>query len=182
MTLFLPTHQTNHYPLRYWINQGAPNTDFWAHEFSKHATCFSTFDVPCYGPEYVPYSEIPDFFETAILYYRRLPTYDWLSAAQITPSNSTTYTLSAFQNALTTGYGALPFVGCSGPRFNATARGAGSADNGRTVVSEVWYYFHAAGRPQSGAWLPVNATGYLTSCAKTPGALTYPVPTNGSTW
>lgn len=30
---------------KYWINQGAPNSDFWGHEFSKHATCFSTFQV-----------------------------------------------------------------------------------------------------------------------------------------
>lgn len=29
----------------YWINQGAPNSDFWGHEFSKHATCYSTFQV-----------------------------------------------------------------------------------------------------------------------------------------
>lgn len=29
----------------YWINQGASNADFWAHEFSKHATCYSTFQV-----------------------------------------------------------------------------------------------------------------------------------------
>lgn len=34
------------YMNKYWVNQGASNEGFWAHEFSKHATCYSTFDVP----------------------------------------------------------------------------------------------------------------------------------------
>jgi len=128
----------------YWINQGGPNYDFWGHEFSKHATCFSTFDVPCYGPQYVQHQEVVEFFETAIMYYRRLPTFGFLNAAGIKPSNTTTYSLSAMQSALTRGYGAVPYIGCSGPRYNTTAAGAGSSDNGYTVVSEMWYYFHVS--------------------------------------
>lgn len=150
---------------KYWINQGAPNTDFWyarifllchpsrrreslqlyrGHEFSKHGTCFSTFDVPCYGPSYVNHSDVVDFFETAILYYNRLPTYGWLSAANIRPSNSTNYTLSDMQSALGKGYGAVPYLGCSGPRYNTTTAGAGSNDTGYTVLSETWYYFNVS--------------------------------------
>lgn len=129
---------------KYWINQGAPNYEFWEHEFSKHGTCFSTFDVPCYGPQYVEHQEIVQFFETAILYYRRLPTWGWLDQAGIKPSNTTTYSIGQFQNALTEGYGALPYIGCSGPRYNETAAGAGSTDNGRTQISEAWYYFHVS--------------------------------------
>jgi ribonuclease T2 len=129
---------------KYWINQGAPNTDFWAHEFSKHATCYSTFDVPCYGPEYVEHQEVPEFFETAIKYYQRLPTYEWLSAQGIKPSNRTTVALTDLQSALVKGYGALPYIGCSGPRWNETSAGKGSKDNGRTQISEVWYYFHVS--------------------------------------
>lgn len=149
-------------------------TDFTRHEFSKHATCFSTFDVPCYGPSYVEHSEIVDFFETAIMYYQRLPTWGWLNAANIYPSNSSTasYSLSEMQNALTNGYGALPYIGCSGPRFNTTTEGAGSTDNGYTVLSEVWYNFHTFGKPQRGAWAPLNAT-YSTNCAKAKGAIKY---------
>ncbi|KAL1310471.1 hypothetical protein AAFC00_000763 [Neodothiora populina] len=167
---------------KYWINQGAPNSDFWGHEFSKHATCYSTFDVPCYGPEYVEHEEVVDFFQTAIMYYRRLPTWDFLASAGIKPSNTTTYSLSSFQSALNKGYGALPYIGCSGPRYNETAAGANSTDSGRTVISEVWYYFHAYGRPQSGAWLPTNTTGSGSSCAKAPGALHYYQRSNGSVW
>ncbi|KAG9779101.1 ribonuclease T2, partial [Aureobasidium melanogenum] len=157
----------------YWVNQGAPNTDFWAHEFSKHATCFSTFDLPCYGPEYVKHQEVVEFFETAIKYYNRLPTWEWLNEAKIVPSNSTTYTLSDLQAALTQKYGATPYIGCSGPRYNTTEAGKDSSDNGRTVISEVWYYSHVIGRPQDGNSIPVNATGSNTSCAKAKGALHY---------
>ncbi|KAI5208168.1 ribonuclease T2 [Aureobasidium subglaciale] len=167
---------------KYWINQGASNDEFFAHEFSKHATCFSTFDIPCYGPEYTPHQEIVEFFETAIQYYRRLPTWGWLAQAGIKPSNTTTYSLSQFQTALNSSYGALPYIGCSGPRFNETAAGRNSTDNGRTQISEVWYYFHAFGRPQRGQWLPVSASGFTTTCAKTANALRYPLRANGSVW
>src|ERR1700760_2347012 len=88
------------YMKKFWINQGASNAALWAHEFSKHATCFSTFDVPCYGPSYVQHEEIADFYETVIKYYQRLPTWTWLSQAGIKPSNSTNYTISDIQTAL----------------------------------------------------------------------------------
>ncbi|KIX02143.1 uncharacterized protein Z518_08082 [Rhinocladiella mackenziei CBS 650.93] len=157
----------------YWINQGAPNSDFWAHEFSKHATCFSTFDIPCYGPEYVEHEDVVDFFETTIMYYKRLPTWEWLNEADIVPSNKTTYSLSEIQSALAKKYGATPYIGCSGARYNTTEAGEGSDDGGRTVLSEVWYYSHVVGRPQEGNSIPVNATTPNTSCAKAKGAIHY---------
>ena len=129
---------------KYWVNQGASNDEFWAHEFSKHATCFSTFDVPCYGPEYVEHEEVVEFFETAITYYQRVPTFAWLKEAGITPSNATGVSLGDVQGALVAGYGATPYVGCSGPRYNTTEEGQGSDDGGRTVISEVWYYSYVS--------------------------------------
>lgn len=128
----------------YWVNQGAPNTDFWAHEFSKHATCFSTFDVPCYGPKYTEHEDVVEFFETAIKWYKRYPTWEWLNEAKIVPSNKTTYSLTDIEKALTKKSGAKPYIGCSGPRYNTTDVGKGSNDTGRTVVSEVWYYNHVS--------------------------------------
>lgn len=116
-------------------------------------------------------------------YYQNLPTYGWLSAANIRPSNSTKYSLSEMQGALTTGFGALPYIGCFGPRFNETARGNGTMDNGRTVLTEVWYYYHVFGQVQRGQALPVNASingGSVSSCAKTEGALSYYERTKGS--
>lgn len=116
---------------RYWVAQGQPSPDFWGHEFSKHATCYSTFDVACYGPQYVLHQDVVDFFETAIAWYRTVPTYSWLEAAGIVPSNTTTYNLGDIQATLTKAFGAVPYLACSG---------ATSADgSGKTVLSEVWY-------------------------------------------
>jgi ribonuclease T2 len=83
-----------------------------------------------------------DFYESAIKYYLRLPTWDWLSVAGITPSNTTNYSTSDIQAALTAGYSVLPYLGCSGPKYNHTAAGRGSTDDGHVYLDEVWYYFH----------------------------------------
>ncbi|KAH7123905.1 ribonuclease T2-like protein [Dendryphion nanum] len=165
----------------YWIAQNQDNPGFWAHEFSKHATCFSTFETQCYGPKYQQHEEVVDFFETAIKYYKRVPTFEWLEDAGITPSNSTQYTYADVRDTLTDRFGSVPFIGCSGPRFNATEKGRGSADNGYTKLSEVWYYEHVFGRPQDVNTVPVDASPtYLTNCAKSVGAIWYHERTNGS--
>lgn len=163
----------------YWVSQGSPNSEFWEHEFSKHATCYSAFDIPCFGPMYQLHEDVVDFFQTVILYYQRLPSLQWLETHGIRPSNSTTYTLSDIESALQTEYGATPYVGCSGPRFNETIAGNGTLDNGRTQLSELWYYFHSFGRPQEGNWQVTEQTG-TTSCAKAAGAVHYYERANGS--
>ena len=132
---------------------------------------------------YQNHPDVVDFFEIAVMYYETLPTYGWLSAANIRPSNTTTYTLSNMQAGLMKGFGALPYIGCSGPRHNTTAAGNGTMDNGYTVVSEMWYYYHVYGRFQRGQGLPVNASingGSVSSCATSEGALKYPTRTTGS--
>ncbi|PQE22843.1 Ribonuclease T2 family protein [Rutstroemia sp. NJR-2017a BBW] len=181
------------YMNKYWINQGAPNWYLWAHEFSKHATCFSTFDTPCFGSS-SPNSTSPTslstlltFLPTALSYYLSLPTHSFLATHSIHPSNTSTYTLSSLQHALTTEFGALPYIGCSGPRYNTTPAGkaVNSTDTGYTVVSEVWYYYYVLGRVQDAATggitgygrkKPVGADvngGSVSSCAKAEGALRY---------
>ena len=118
------------------------------------------------------HQEVVDFFETAIGYFLKFPTFDWLSKHGITPSNTTTYTLADVEGALTAESLAIPYVGCSGARYNETAAGKGSLDNGRTSVSEVWYYMHTYGRPQNLKAVPVDQTTTST-CVKVPGALNY---------
>lgn len=36
------------YMNKHWVSQHDPNWVLWAHEYSKHATCFSTYDTECY--------------------------------------------------------------------------------------------------------------------------------------
>lgn len=160
------------YMKRFWVNQGAPNYVFWQHEFAKHATCFSTFDVGyngtnnCYGPTYQQGEDVVSFLETAIAANIKYPTYDWLAAANILPSNTTTYNLTAIQSALTKASGAVPYLGCSGPTGN------------KTVLSEVWYYAHSIGTPQDLNYKPVNQTG-SSSCSMV-SPIMYPLRSTGS--
>ncbi|KAJ9122070.1 hypothetical protein QFC24_004297 [Naganishia onofrii] len=148
---------------KYWTAFQQPNHEFWQHEYAKHATCFSSFDTGfngtnnCYGVAYQEGEDIVDFYETVALHYLKYPTFDWLSAAKIVPSNTTTYKLKQFQDALTTPSGGLPYIGCSG---NKTA-------DGRTVISEVWYYGHHIGRVQDGNLKPIDAVGSNSSCSPT---------------
>jgi ribonuclease T2 len=82
----------------YWINQGQPNDYLWAHEvdpfemwqrfkinsldrqFSKHATCTSTFDIACYGPDYKQHQDVINYFDAVIRAFHYFPTYDMLAA------------------------------------------------------------------------------------------------------
>ncbi|CEJ84511.1 Putative Ribonuclease T2 family protein [[Torrubiella] hemipterigena] len=171
------------YMEKFWINQYDPNWMLWAHEYSKHATCFSTFQTECYGPKAPKYADLFEFFETVIYYFRQVPTWSWLANAGIRPSNTTSYTLSDIQGVLTKEFGQLPFLGCSGPRFNETAAGKGSLDNGRTQLSEVWYYHTVYGAPQriDAKRLPATAAGnFLTTCAKADKAVWYYERAKGS--
>ncbi|SJL06269.1 related to ribonucleases [Armillaria ostoyae] len=135
----------------YWINQGAPNADFWAHEFSKHATCTSTFDVSCYGASYRRHEEVVNFFDAVVRGFHHYPTFDILASAGIVPSNRTTYTLDQIQTAIATQTGAIPYLGCSP---NAT------------ILSEVWYFNHVYGTEQYGTYKAIDSTT-KSSCSKT---------------
>lgn len=86
---------------KYWVSQGSPNKDFWAHEvfilhfisrpvdnetnaflnlqFSKHATCTSTFDIACYE-NYEENEDVVNFFDTTIRAFQMFPTFDILAA------------------------------------------------------------------------------------------------------
>lgn len=198
------------YMKKFWVSQGDLNWVFWAHEFSKHATCYSTFQTECFvswqvyftifvtfslikffffslfklqGPKAAEHDDMFEFFETVIDYYKDLPTWRWLADAGITPSNATSYTLSHIQDALTRGYGKTPYLGCGGPRFNETAAGKGSKDNGRVQLQEVWYYQHVKGRVQDKNIVKLNADvtgGSVTSCAKAENAIWYYKRAKGS--
>ncbi|KAJ7361522.1 ribonuclease T2-like protein [Mycena albidolilacea] len=139
------------YMSKYWINQGAPNKDFWAHEFSKHATCTSTFDVACYGSSYKEHQDVINFFDAVIRAFHQYPTYDLLAAGGIVPSNKTTYSLSQIQNTLKAQTAALPYLGCT--------------HNG-TVLTEVWYFSHVYGTEQYGTYKTLDTTTAST-CSST---------------
>ncbi|KAL1676153.1 ribonuclease T2-like protein [Schizophyllum commune] len=139
----------------YWINQGGTNAEFWAHEFGKHATCTSTFDVACYGDSYQEHEDVVNFFDAVVRAFKQYPTYDILASNGIVPSNSTGYSLDQIHAALKSQTGALPYVGCS--------------HNG-TQLSEIWYYSHVYGTEQYGTYKPIDTT-YNSTCTS-----------NGTVW
>ncbi|KAG6821402.1 hypothetical protein H0H93_014199 [Arthromyces matolae] len=128
---------------KYWINQGASNAAMWAHEFSKHGTCTSTFDVKCYGSSYKKHQELINYYDAAIRAFHLYPSYDVLAASGIIPSNKTAYTLNQISTAINTQVGATPYIGCT--------------HNG-TVLSELWYFNHVFGTEQYGTFKPLDST------------------------
>nr|BAV32325.1 ribonuclease T2 [Auricularia polytricha]BAV32326.1 ribonuclease T2 [Auricularia polytricha] len=142
-------HDLLRYMNKYWVAQGQPSPEFWAHEFSKHATCFSTFDTKCYR-NYKRHEDVVNFFDTVVAAYKQYPTYAYLAARGIVPSNSTTYTLRGVLRALEAATGATPHVGCA-------ADGA---------LNEVWYYSHSLGAPQLGIYKHLNTT-FGATCPET---------------
>jgi len=141
----------------YWINQGDTNAHFWAHEFSKHATCFSTYDVKCYKP-YVQHEDVIDFFESVIRAYEMFPTGQFLRSHDIVPSNRTTYTLQQLQNAVKAYTGVVPYFGCTGPEA--------PEGDGRTILNEVWHFNHVLGNTQTGKFIHVDSTTPSSCTAK----------------
>lgn len=132
-----------HYMDTFWINQGAPNEDLWAREFSQHGTCTSTFDVACYEPGYREHQEVVNFFETVVKVFQMYPTYDMLAAAGISPSNTTTYTRAQITNALYSQTGADPWLGCYGENDS--------------ILQEIWYFHHVLGTEQYGHFKPLDS-------------------------
>ncbi|KIY69142.1 ribonuclease T2 [Cylindrobasidium torrendii FP15055 ss-10] len=141
---------------KYWINQKFPNVDLWAHEFSKHATCTSTFDVACYGENYTEHADVVNFFDATIRAFVQYPTYDMLAAFGIVPSNTTTYSLDQITSALKSQTGAVPFLGCQN----------------KTALTEVWYFSHVYGTEQYGTYKTLDSTTN-TTCSHTEGIWYY---------
>ncbi|KAK4050834.1 Ribonuclease T2 precursor (RNase T2) [Microbotryomycetes sp. JL201] len=119
----------------YWKDYQGQDESFWSHEWSKHGTCVSTIDPDCYT-SYIQYEEVVDYFERAVALFKTLPTYDWLSAAGITPSTGKTYTLSQLQAVANSQFGHDVVWKCQ---------------NG--ALNEVWYSYVTRGNIVNGQFI-----------------------------
>ncbi|KAI0485052.1 ribonuclease M [Xylariaceae sp. FL0804] len=123
----------------FWLSNDESNEDFWEHEWATHGTCVSTLDPACFA-DYQPTEEVPYFFNTTVTLFQSLPTYDWLSAAGITPSSSATYKLSAIQSALSAQHGGESvYLGCDDDE-----------------LYQVYYYFNVYGSVADGEFVPTS--------------------------
>ncbi|KAL6694267.1 ribonuclease T2 [Trichoderma pleuroticola] len=134
----------------YWKDYTGNDESFWEHEFGKHGTCISTLEPRCY-PNYQPTQEVGDFFRRTVTLFQTLPSYNWLAAAGILPSSTTTYTLAAIQDALTAQFGHNVIINCN--------------KNGE--LDELWYQYNVRGSVQTGVFVPVDPVGAPSTCPKT---------------
>ncbi|KAL8276342.1 hypothetical protein RQP46_011267 [Phenoliferia psychrophenolica] len=148
----------------FWVGRGSSSDSLWAHEFSKHATCTSTFDVACYA-DYAQGMEVVDYFQASIRAFKNYPSFSILAAAGVVPSNTTTYTLAALQSAFVSQTGAVPYFGCQGPAGN------------KTILGEIWVHAHVLGTPQYGQYKAINTTARSNCAAE---GINYYEPTPGS--
>lgn len=59
----------------YWKAYRGADEYLWQHEWTKHGTCISTLNTECYGANYEPTQEVPDFFQKAVDLFKTLPSY-----------------------------------------------------------------------------------------------------------
>ncbi|EMG46547.1 RNY1-A Ribonuclease T2-like 1-A [Candida maltosa Xu316] len=134
---------------RVWTDINGKNAQFWAHEWNKHGTCYSTIKPSCY-PNFQSNENVYNFFAVAYQLFQNLDTYSWLVDAGITPSSTTTYTLAQIQSALDSKFGKSVYFKC----------------DSNHAINEVWYYHHVKGSILSGDFLPIDAFDQ-TNCPQT---------------
>lgn len=149
------------YMQTYWKDYQGNDESFWEHEWSKHGTCISTLNPSCYT-NYQRGEEAADFFTKAVSLFKALPTYDWLAAAGITPSNTATYTADQIQSALQAQFGKAVIIGCSSG-----------------VLDEVWYGYNVRGSIQTGSFEAADPDGTKSSCPAT--GIKYPLKSASTT-
>ncbi|KAF2200541.1 ribonuclease M [Delitschia confertaspora ATCC 74209] len=138
------------YMQTYWKDYNGDDETFWEHEWSKHGTCISTLDPECYS-DHKATEEVVDFFQKTVDLFKTLPSYEWLSAAGITPSTSKTYTTAEIQAALSAHRsGVTVTLGCSSGALN-----------------EIWYHYAVRGSVQTGEFVPSNPDGTKSTCPAT---------------
>ena len=141
-------HDLLAYMNKYWFSSAEPNADFWAHEFSRLATCYSTFNVAT-GPnmsrirKLLTFSRPPFCFTSAC---RRGTGWQLKASLRATPPPIHSATSKRRLRACLARHCTL---GALGRGTTRQRRGTGLLNNGRTVVDEVWYYYHVCAPPKS---------------------------------
>ncbi|KAJ3763953.1 ribonuclease Le37 [Lentinula raphanica] len=126
----------------YWKNDPDDGSDeeLWSHEWDTHGTCYSTLRPACLPSGSSSGTDAVAFYETVVRLFQTLPTYTWLENQGITPSSSTTHTLTSLENALTAEAGVKPMLTCDGSNLNQIA-----------------WYFNLKGSIIDGTFVPIDS-------------------------
>ncbi|KAG7700548.1 hypothetical protein KL951_000663 [Ogataea haglerorum] len=123
-----------------WKDYQGNDNNLWVHEFNKHGTCLSTIKPSCYE-NFETNREVVDYFRKSVELFEGLPTYKWLEAAGITPSDSRTYSKQQIDEALRSRFGKEVYFKCD--RNHA--------------LNEIWYFHHLRGSIPQGNYVPIDA-------------------------
>ncbi|KAJ4474301.1 ribonuclease Le37 [Lentinula aciculospora] len=126
----------------YWKNDPDDGSDeeLWSHEWDTHGTCYSTLRPACLPSGSSSGTDAVAFYETVVRLFQTLPTYTWLENQGITPSSSTTHTLTSLENALAAEAGVTPMLTCDGSNLNQIA-----------------WYFNLKGSIIDGTFVPIDS-------------------------
>ncbi|KAJ3901067.1 ribonuclease Le37 [Lentinula edodes] len=126
----------------YWKNDPDDGSDeeLWSHEWDTHGTCYSTLEPSCLPSGSPSGTDAVAFYETVVRLFQTLPTYTWLANQGITPSSSTTHTLTSLENALAAEAGVTPMLTCDGSNLN-----------------EIAWYFNLKGSIIDGTFVPIDS-------------------------
>lgn len=131
---------------KYWKDYQGDDDHFWAHEWNKHGTCVSTLKPSCYE-DYTKGEDVVDYFTRAVSLFEKLPTYEWLAEANITPDDDGLYSYEAIKSTLAKRHGEEVTVRCRG-----------------NVIDEVWYHFNVKGSLQDGEFVAAEPDGVKGKC------------------
>ncbi|CCG84648.1 protein of unknown function [Taphrina deformans PYCC 5710] len=135
----------------YWKDYQGHDENFWEHEWSKHGTCISTLDPPCFGDSNTAGTDgVVPYFSQAVSLFRGLPTYEWLANVGIVPSNTVSYPKAMILAALKDKTGYEPYLGCQSGALN-----------------EVWYFYNVQGSLVDGTFEHAAIVGKTGSCGAT---------------
>ncbi|KAI8580453.1 hypothetical protein K450DRAFT_237103 [Umbelopsis ramanniana AG] len=144
-----------------WTNSEGSTDSFWAHEWGKHGTCFSTFNPSCYS-NYKTGQEMADFFRMTVNFYHKFNVYKALERHNIVPGHK--YKTEQFTKALVKEFGTVPNLQC---------------DYTTGELNAVWLYFHAKG-PVRNLELRPTVPNAANGCNDTiPYPTKYPGEING---
>lgn len=111
---------------------------------AQHGTCCSTLDLKC---GYSRLSDLVPYFNRIVALHKALPTYQWLTAAGITPSSTNTYTLAQLQAVARNNFGQEIVWNCRSGALN-----------------EAWYGYFTRGTIESGAFVAADTAGLVSNC------------------
>ncbi|KAG8972312.1 ribonuclease T2-like [Tulasnella sp. 425] len=146
---------------QYWVDINGDNESFWEHEWDKHGTCMTTIRPTCLPSGSTTGTDAAYYFQRAVDTFQSLPTYQYLSAAGITPSSSNTYTYTTLANAIKASTGYTPSLDCTSSTLN-----------------QISYYFNLKGSLIDGTLVPIDAPS-SGSCPSS--GIKYPPKSGGST-